>query len=704
MVLPHTPAAELVLRVVLGSGALFGCGWMVARLAVGGIDRDAGLRRVLVALAWGFGVVPTGAFFAHLLTGVRVDLLSVGVSACLQAGFAGSLHARRGAAILGWDDLKACVRADRWPLLASAVIFVWWYIDHDPSVPAGSCVTQAAAVAAGWDPSGFDLLRGNLGDNRLGNSGVIAGSMAVFSQLALRMLYGLLAAMLALGGWLLARTVSPTRWAGWLGLCVLPLNPYVASLPLVDENLLALAFSAAFLPLVFTAQVSWLTIGALFGLCTTMRHPLGLALPAMMFAAWRGAGWRGVWRLLVGGLALTMLEHVHHALAFGSILRSETNAYFRPLPYRVFGQEVRWSGFLNWPLHDRLVRTPHNPYPMLVMWPLAVVTHLGVGLSALAVAGFAWSWRNRTQATFWLLWWAPVMAGLAVQEAWDYPNKMGVVLILFAPVVVYIAYGAQLLATRRWPALAAVVAICAALTAASWALVDVNVPADDRYLAHYQMPAAESPARLAKLRHQWTHPALWPAPERYGSYGAGGRIADLGVEHVESPAWGWPPDGLPPKGPAVVIRLVIDDIGPRLVVADAAQQVDVDLVAQPKRHIVRGSDSTQRQWWVTALPGPDLTVIELSFRPRSAGRCTPANDQRKCRFFSTLSAGIEPIANAPAEQIDRDEADGVTLRIPSGGVSLALTINDVGNVVLLSRYTVTGSNADLRGEHTFWHN
>jgi len=727
MNLPHLSAPELAVRAVVGTAVLVVAGWSVARVAVtsgrdefaaGAGDGDTAMRRLVVALAWGVGVVPTFAFFAHLLGGVTVSAGAVAVSAVghvLAATAIARLRGASGSELVPWHGLAAALRRCYRPVIAAFAIFAWWFVDHDPAVPPGSCVTQAAAVAAGWNVSDVDLLHGNLGDNRLGNSGVIAGAMAVYGQLAFRMLYGLLAAMLALGGWLLGRAAIARRWAGWLGLAVLALNPYVASLPLIDENLLTLAFAASFLPLVFAPGVSWLAIGALYGLAATMRHPLGLALPAMLLGAWRTGRWRAVGGLLSGGLVMTACEHLHHVLAFGSVLRFESNAYFMPQDYELFGLRWRWKGFLNWPFHDRLIRTPHNPFPMLIMWPLAVLDHLGLVLSALGTAGFVAIWRRPGRALFWLLWFAPVMASIAVQEAWDYPNKMGVILIVFVPVVRWITAGAAAVARGGRRVWIAVAAIALSLLAGAGAVRSLDVPADARYLRHYQIADTEDPAEQAELRRLWTSPALWPSPARYGRYGPGGTLADLGTEHELTVSWGWPRREVPAFGGPVTVALRTGR-KPALGIVPADTPVDVDLTTNPGRHIVtpatagadgggrENAEKSGRPWWLTAIRGAHVTILELSARPRDPAACEPDRDQRKCLFYGTLDHGVEPRANAAATEVRARAADRVVIRLPAGGVSLARAINEIGGVVELSRFVVDEGAAIERGRHLFWHN
>ena len=754
MQIPAATIAELLVRLIIGVPTLLIAGWSIARLVVPATDEpptdefpadespaaqsDVPLLRLSVALGWGFGVVPTFAFFAHLLAGIAVTELSIFAVVAIQLAVitaylsvsetfetetsesgtseSGTFEPGTFESRLPWRGIGEVWRHHRGPVLTAAVIFVAWFIKHDGSIPSGSCVTQAAAVASGWDPTSFDLLRGNLGDNRLGNAGVIAGSMAVFGQWAFRVLYGLLAAMLAIGGWLLGRSVTPRRWAGWLGLLLLPLNPYVASLPLIDENLLTLATTATFLPLAMASMgrpssswPRWVVIGALYGLAATMRHPLVLAFPALVVAARRP---RAIASLIAGTAALTCLEHAHHVLAFGSLFKFESNAYFMPQTYSLFGAEFRYNGMLNWPVHDALIRTPHNPWPTLLMWPLAVADHLGyLAFSALLV-GFVAAWRRRRRALFWLLWFVPVMASLAVQEAWDYPNKMGVILVVFVPLVVWVIEGVAAIARRPRAGLVAFVAMLVATVAAVAAVRGVNVPADTRYFAHYQLPAAESESYLQTARDRASDVDPWPDFSRISRYGAvfnPRKLTVIGRENEQSPAWGWHPGELPARGDPIVVHLDLrqppwhrNDV---VRLASPGARVDVDLVTRPQRQLI---GPLKLPWedhnaWLTAIDGPNLTVLELGFLTRDSAACDPAKDQRKCRFYGTFDRGIDAHANAAAKVIE-PAGPGITIRIPAGGLSFAVSINERGNVVELWKVLASRDGISTDGPYAFWHN
>ena len=398
---------------------------------------DDGLERVAMMMAWGFGLVPTLAFFLFLATGlymswpVLVAVATVNVAVIVLYQRARGNHEAVGRSLA---LLANTVRTHRALMLATVAVGLLYMLRHDESLPALSCLHPAALKAIGPGLRGGDLLRDAVYDVRLGNVGIVAGFDALMSGFAYRWLFGLCGSMLAIGGFLLGARTGGSRGWGWLGLVALALNPWCLGFPRIDENLMTVAFGAVTLPLILRRYTCWLAVGALFGLLVTMRHVLVLALPAVLWlVACSPRRRRALLWLAVGFFAVTAFEMLHHHLALGSVLRFESNGQFPAYPYQLLGIDLSWHGMLNWPLHDQIVRTPYNPLPTFALWPLALADHFGLVACALMVFGLGWSLRQRrNEAVFWLLWFAPTWLALSLQEAWDYQNKMGIAVIVLA--------------------------------------------------------------------------------------------------------------------------------------------------------------------------------------------------------------------------------------------------------------------------------
>ena len=513
-----------------------------------------------LALGWGFGVVPALAFMTYLAFGVTVGPTSVLAWALASALASMGLWWRRGGrsgAPLMPIALAPCLRAHRVGLILVAAIGLLYALRWDRHIfsVGHSCIHQVGLIAAGALPSSADVLRDNIQDARLGNPAVIAAFIGLFHGLGPRLLYGGCGLLIALGAWTTGVRLGG-RLAGLLAAPALALSPWLLKNPLVDENLLALAVIASFAPWLLGRRAPWATLGLLAGLALGMRHVLVLAVPAWLLAAmWANRGpWRGRAVLRFGGfMALATLPwHLHHHLAMGSVLRFESFGQV-PAQYHDFGfGPVLWEGMLNWPFYDTLVRTPHNPFPTAVLWPLWLLDHLGTGLCALAVVGSVVGWRRgwRKQTVRWL-WWLPLFAALAVQEKWDDPNKMGVGLLLLWPLLEWGLTGARAIVRRPSVFGPAALSLALLLWWLPATVAQLQVPADPRYGAVFPEDAVELPELLMSQRQAALEVGLLPDWGRVADFRAFDPLAALRQIATDAgqPAlrpqhapWGWPPE------------------------------------------------------------------------------------------------------------------------------------------------------------------
>ncbi|MBM4394075.1 MAG: hypothetical protein FJ087_00115 [Deltaproteobacteria bacterium] len=711
---------------------------------------DAGLRTLLASLAWGFGVVPLFTLWVNLFTGVRVTLpLLVAVAAAnlVAAAVAAAIRARGApplARMLPVTLLARALGGRRAVLVAGGLVAAVYLLAFDARHPLDdSCIYNAAFLATGQSVSGqpvedVDLLRTNPDDARLGNSALLAAALVLFGPLGFRLAFALCAFAIALGGYVVGRDAGGRGW-GWFGLVFLPLNSYVLTIALPDENLFALAIGTALLPLMLgpredrddgagRAAGRWIVLGALFGLLLCVRHAMILSFAAPLLVAWRERRRAAaVGAFLVAVAVVTLPEHLHHLYALGSVLKFESNPQFPPLPYELLGVRFHWQGFVNWPLHDQVVRTPHNPFPTFVAWPLALAHHFGLILFALLHAGFVRVWlRSRERAAFWALWAVPVVAAIAVQEAWDQANKMGVILMVATAFVPWIAAGGE--AVRRRPVAAG--GAVAALVLASWAgtagIRDWRVPADERY---YCLPGAwtERADLVDRAAAEATDAGLLPrppvAPHVSGRFLAGSAVSlREALRSPSSAAVEWPlgffGHEVPPPGEPVtlVVDLSRDPFGAPFVTTDRGP-ADLDLTAPGAGAIVEGLSApwSRVPMTVVARRSATATGVMVDFDQPPAEGCPPPPDpgrtrdafllDNRCEVLSWLvgdTASACPLRGAaPVRRPD----PVLRLRVPSGVVNVALVVNWRGE-----NYRLWAGIADASGLAPtaqgvrFWHN
>ncbi len=698
-----------VLAAILLTAALFVVpGVVAARLAIprGGYDDDA--SAALLAAGWGLGIVPSIAFWVHLVSGATVTLGQVAAVAGAHVVVAIVVEVRRRRAGLtaGLQWWTSPLRGARRVVLVACAVAAFGFVRFDASAlaPENSCIVSAALTATGHKGDEYDLLRDNVEDARLGNTGVIAGFLVTWQRAAYRALHGAVLALLLLAGFVLGRRAGDGNEAsGWIGAVALALNPWVIALPQPDENLIALAWASAALALLTAKRPPWFAAAMLLGLALTMRHVFVLGVPAVFLylaTSARGRRLRATGLVFAGLLVSTLLEHVHHALALGSVFRFESNAQFPAFEY-AFG--LRWEGMLNWPLHDAIVRTPHVPLPTFAMWPLWVADHLGLLLFAALLAGWGAGWlRDRRRALFWVGFAGPCLGMLALQESWDFPNKMGVLLMLATPLALWAADVVAAATRRPAPVLAAVLVLTAggrlgARAAATW-----DVPPDERYHATFPETAPDSVALLAGDLREATDVGLFPAParmQRSAPFLSARNLRAMAAELAEPAVvpdfhpWGWFPGEPPPFGEPVTIAIVLADdpttTPPSVHFTDEPPHLVVEAgPGHPTIHRAAGVevDWAERDLTVYALAGPEVTTIAFALEradeaagddpcacARGDGGYLPPCDGRCSLLFDSTGVFVDPDASGPnAPRTVPVDGRELRVRLPAGGVSLQL--------------------------------
>ncbi len=686
----------------------------------------AWLGLLALGLAWGLGVVPTAAFLIFCATGWPVDWATLyGCAVTLLIIAALSWRARGGSrnTSLVPPAFLDALRRHHIPLGVCVAIGVFYLLRYDQSgyTLMESCIHELGFVAAGGLHLDVSPMVSNAQDARLAVPAVMSGFLAVFQSLGLHALFGFCGTMLAFGGYQVG-IARGGQGSGWIGMALLALNPYVLRIPLVDENLVTLAFCAALIPWLMLRHAPWLQLGVIAGLILGMRHILVLCVPALLLACWLDG--RNLRRLvLFAGVTLlaTVPWHLHHYLALGSIFRFESFSQMPPAPHDFGFGTVMWNGLLNWPLHDHIVRTPHNPFPTFAMWPLFAFDHLGAALSAAALLGVGVSiWRDRGDAAVWLLFFVPPMAALAVQENWDYPNKMNVILILAWAPLAWCVDGLRAARTAiagRRPILPLLLVVgIIAIVGLGQAAADWQVPVDERYAGvearRYGAPGVfggerwdylEEPTLLTRAREQASDVGVLPDYGRAGSLQRGLTTANLRAlwrtatgprTPRKTTPWGWLPGEVPAHGEPVTLRL--DLSAPPWQRADWMRvdtgPVDIDLTRDAGVQVIGpvAVPWSSRPLSLLGTPaGAPVSGVMMVFGDHAFladGRSLSARQTIRYRDlreeFQWLMLGDGPdIPNAPMWAGRRHRAldrPWLRVRVPAGGFDAVLLISILG--------------------------
>lgn len=275
---------------------------------------------------------------------------------------------------------------------------------------------------------------------RLGPTFMIAPFLAWFDQAGLRILHAVCGVVIAAFTYATAVRLLNRKWAGYVAAAAMTLNPFILSIPHVDENILALApMAGAFYFLMSPAYSSW-TAGAMFGFGIGSRHVLLLALPALAFPYLMKDQRK---KLLAAGAGLLVfclpwiILHIAYIVQTGGI--GYESFTIRPdVAYELFGYRFSLRAFLGWPFTDEPLRSPYNGYPTVISYPLTLVRTFGLLFCAAILAGLLKSGGlSLLKRLTSFLFFVPFTLMLMMQAGWEEPNKMGLFLVVSSPLALF---------------------------------------------------------------------------------------------------------------------------------------------------------------------------------------------------------------------------------------------------------------------------
>ncbi len=719
----HLLVGAAITAFLFGVGLLGASLWRPPRA-----EDDTPIHHVLIALGIGFGLVPFVAFAIVLFPDIALTAeIPVGVGLILAVG-AGLALRRRGLPVQlkeGWAEARPV-------LIAAGLVGLVYLLKYDRSVCfLESCIHRVVIQVLKLHEQDVHLLYSNRDDQRLGNPAVISGFVVLYRGLGFRVLYGFLGFAMALGGWALGRRVfGSARWA-WVMLLALPLNPYVFKIPLLDENLLTLGFSSLLFPLLLRRHVPWAIVGLFYGLVVMMQHAAILSGLAMVVAIafnkdpsrpWhRAKAFAVAFPLFV---LVTLVCHIHHYLALGSLLRFESFGQIPAFPHRFFGM---YEGLLQWPFGPELVRTPWNPFPTFLMWPVYLMDLIGAVPFAGIAVGLAWQlWRARQDAALWLAWFVLPYLALSLQENWDVPNKMGVIYMCLHPLLVWAITGVRAVfeGGRAWGVSLAVLSF--AVGASAEGLRHLDVPVDTRYYVARFGERREDPTYVRAERELVTDVAPWPDYSRVGPVDQVidpaklrtlvQEIVDPTIDRKGTP-YGWFPDEQKvDDAPSVVLEVDLRarpvDGGPLVRLAEAGP-VDLDLSAAPAGSgafptwaipDIRVSWAPRPVTVLASGPGAAVTGLYLLFEPWGEG------DDRREYLQDRYHRGLRMVLGWPDSALFGTrslpaDTDGVfRVRVPHGPFSLVESVNNSGQLYYAWQGVVSEAGVLLDGPRKVFHN
>ena len=560
-------AADLVALLLLAFP-----GWLVARALR---PRPTPLQAVSETLLCALTVVPIPVFAVCLLSRAYVTVGGVAAVAGVVTVLAGAALWRRhgrdvGGALLAHAPAGPGTRT---ALIGAGAVAAVFLVNYDRSHFQYGCINgvvmqaltpDAARAFDPYDPAEagspvaralptMDLLDTHGTGQRLGTTAVIAPVVSLFGVLGFRLVYALLPLCGFLFGVRLCFALTGHQRVAIAAALLAVLNPYVLKILILDENVMAFCLTTASLALLVeggAAPLAGLAFGAAFGI----RHiELSFALAALLLI---GRQPRELLRFGAVALLFALPCLAHHQATYGSVFQHEhfVDEVRFSQPHSFLGLwDFDYVGLLNVPFTDRWIRTPYNPFPTSLYYPLNTLAHLGGLLCGVALIGVVCLLRRRGALRWALLAWVgPQYTVLAVLEKWMDPNKMGVILTLFPALVVVLALGLAWIAAHR-RRLLVWAAVTVALFGAAHLARRIHVPPDPRFYAKFPEVRPERPEYTAFELGLVTGGSPLPSLyflQQYSPFRPAARLRgrgeDLADRRFQRPA---PPVGPPPPRP-----------------------------------------------------------------------------------------------------------------------------------------------------------
>lgn len=489
------------------------------------LGRRSVLETVILSVTCGVVSVGVLSLSAALLLRIHVTPALLGVSALgVAVASLSALRLHRGSIPSALRPLVTASEAgsgDRMAAMAGvALLLVSACNFFDPGVE-DACVSrvvlEAVRIPEGAAGASMNLID-QLTGQRFGTTALIAPFVSLYGCRGFAVFYVMLQCLVAGYVFLLVRRVLDRPRIAFIVAIVAVLNPYVFKITAAEENVMSFALVSAALFLAVSRPASPALVGLFAGAAIGIRHVNLALLPALAFYMWNqgpdGARIRAGRLLLLVAFACagTLPCLIHHKAAYGSFLSHEHffDEVFYTTPHRFLGWEFQYTGLLNFPFYDKIIRTPFNPFPTFLYYPLSLITHLGVLLSAAVFVGVLGLWhRHRRLLMALVVWSAPIGALLCVIEDWMDPCKMNIAVSLFPFVMVALGAGLErLLSSRRSLVFWALIVVAVVIGARFARRLDF--PADPRAYEMYERMHSEHPYYPELERLRFTRANLLP--------------------------------------------------------------------------------------------------------------------------------------------------------------------------------------------------
>jgi hypothetical protein len=287
-------------------------------------------------------------------------------------------------------------------------------------------------------------------DQRLGGAIIFTPWFIFFNIFGFRLFFALSAVIIAIFVFLAAQLLFKKFSISLFSAIAAVLNSYILSINNLNPNLIGMMFISILLYLLLKESPGGFVIGLVYGTLGGIRNEAVLFFPAIIYRIFVSSDKRmREITLFTLGTIITILPILYwNYYAFGDPFMHPTQfpglGGFRPVfEHRFLFWKFDFNGMLNYPFYHKAIRTPYFAFPVFLLLPLALISSLGIILSAFIFIGAVNLFKKHRQVfIFIMLWFVPMYLLLSVQENWS-NLKMTFLLMYLNPLLIFMAGGIE---------------------------------------------------------------------------------------------------------------------------------------------------------------------------------------------------------------------------------------------------------------------
>ncbi|PLW79419.1 hypothetical protein C0585_07775 [Candidatus Woesearchaeota archaeon] len=296
-------------------------------------------------------------------------------------------------------------------------------------------------------------------DQRIGSAIFYSIPYLLFGKIGFRIFYSLLGGLLFILTYFITEKVLENKNISIISGLILALNPYILNVNRLNPNLLALTLITFMMFLLVEKDKNdWILLGMLLGVLGGIRNVSLLFIPSFIFFMVFGSKLLEIknknnkillknFSLFVFGALLFIIPILlWNNYVFGGILEHPTQSEYlqgyRPtFEHSLLGVTFKFNGLFNYPLIDKVIRTPHNAYPTFLTLPLLLLKSFGLLFLPLILFGIKKLYSKDKKLLFFLLIFTiPYFLFLSVQENWE-DVKSTFILLIYTPLIILMTAG-----------------------------------------------------------------------------------------------------------------------------------------------------------------------------------------------------------------------------------------------------------------------